>query len=63
MAIGSLGKVKKMGIFDKIKKAISGRPVTGVALIVDVEEIQEALDDIVAKVLADQQGTKAQESN
>ena len=50
-----------MGIFDKIKKAIGGRPVTGVALIADVEEIQEALDEIVAGVLAEKQAEEKKE--
>lgn len=42
-----------MGIFDKIKKAVSSKPVTGVALISDVEEVQKMLEEIVEQVIAE----------
>jgi hypothetical protein len=44
-----------MGIFDKLKKAMSGQPVTGVAIISDVEEVQQMLEDIVDEVLAEEE--------
>ncbi len=40
-----------MSIFEKIKKALRGKPVTGVALISDVEEVQQLLEEIVQEVI------------
>ena len=43
-----------MKIFEKLKKAISGQPVSGVVLISDVEEVQEMLEEIVDEVIAEE---------
>jgi hypothetical protein len=36
-----------MGFFDKIKEIFVGKPVTGVAIITDVEEVENYLEEIV----------------
>ena len=44
-----------MKIFEKLKKALSSKPVSGVALISDVEEVQELLEEIVDEVIAEEE--------
>lgn len=44
-----------MGFFDKIKEMILGKPVTGVAIISDVEEVESFLEDIVDEAFEQEQ--------
>ncbi|MFP4456211.1 MAG: hypothetical protein ACLFPS_00940 [Clostridia bacterium] len=44
-----------MGFFDKIKEIILGKPVTGVAIISDVEEVEHYLEEIVDEALEEKQ--------
>ncbi len=41
-----------MSLFNKIKEAIVGKPVTGVAIISDVEEVEDFLEEIVDETFA-----------
>ncbi len=40
-----------MGFFDKIKEIFIGKPVTGVAIITDVEEVESYLEQIVDETI------------
>jgi len=44
-----------MGFFDKIKEMILGKPVTGVAIISEVEEVESFLEDIVDEAFEKEQ--------
>lgn len=40
-----------MGLFDKLKNSLAGKPVSGVAMISDVQKVQNLLEEIVEEVL------------
>jgi len=47
-----------LSFFDKLKKAFVNKPVSGVAIISDVEEVQKLLEEIVDEVMAENEQNK-----
>jgi hypothetical protein len=52
-----------MSFLKKIKETIVGKPVTGVAIISDVEEVEKFLEEIVDNTLAKKANNKNKEAS